>query len=354
MKVRLQSLPANVSGTDRTIKEIARLIEHDLKDQRLRVYVSQILHGVSSKDYVAELERLYSWIVQNVRFQKDPISIETVQSPLFTLRLRAGDCDDHAALMAGMAAAAGLSYRFRVVGYDVDRLLHIWPEIQVNGQWISADTTEPRYGFGWRPPIFPIERVYNFKGDVTNMAALSDVLPVTRRQVTDAIQTSVFNVLTENWRNGVINDSDLVSYLDVIDKQNFPSKSPVLVNPTRAAIEAFRQWAPANLGPAIKQGISGLSGLEGFLGSVWNAVKGAVGTVVGTAAKVLGVSTPSQVIVQPTVSIPPGTVQTTVTPAAAQSAVTEFLKSPVVLIGGGILLLLLFKQTSVQPRRRRR
>ncbi len=342
MKVRLQALPDNVTGTDRTIKEMTRLIDNDLRAQRLRLYVTRILQDVPSKNHLAEVEYLYWWIVHNIRYQKDPLNIETVQSPMVTLRLRAGDCDDHAVLLAGMVSTIGLPYRFRTLGYNVDRLKHIWTEVLVNGRWLPVDTTEPDIGFGRRPTRrFPVERVYSRQGEFNNMANLPVQLPVTRGQVANAIRTEVFNVLTNNWRNGLIDDGDLQSYLDVIDNNNFPSKEPLLVQPTRDAIAAFRSWAPANLGPANKRGLSGLEGLDGFLSSIWNGVKKAVGTVVGTAAKVLGVSSQQPVVVQPTVNIPPGTVQTQVSPAAAQAGVSEFLKSPVVLIGGGALLLLL-------------
>lgn len=355
MKVRLAAIPPGVIGTDMTLNELARLIEQDLKGQKLRLFVSRILQNVASKDHLTEAKKIYSWVAAHIRYQKDPVGIETVQSPLVTLRLRMGDCDDHVALVVGMALAVGIPSRFRTVGYEKDDLLHIWPELYAAGRWWAADTTEPGRGFGWRPPKFPVERVYNYKGKVSDMIGqLPTRLPVTREQVQRAIRDETLDVLTGNWRAGLINEADVASYVRVIDEGNFPTAQPLLVDPVREAITDFQTWAPANLGPSMKPvGVmSGLEGLDGFLKSIWNGVKKVVGGVVSTGLRVIGAGAPQQVVVQPSIQIPAGVVQAPVTAAAARAGVTEFLKSPIALIGIGLVGFMVLN-TMMRPRPRR-
>jgi hypothetical protein len=352
MKARLSALPPGLAGTDKTLREIARLIADDLKNQRLRVYGSNILRALPNKDYLAEAKAIYRYVASHIRFQRDPIGIETVQSPLFTLRLGVGDCDDQAALVAALALAVGLPARLRAVGYSPDNLSHIWAEIFAGDRWYPADTTEPGRGFGWRPKKFPVERIYDFNGKVVGMAQLAATLPVKRGDMQEAIKAEVFNVLTTNWQAGLINDADVAGYQRVIEEGNFPTKEPLLVDPVKAALAEFRSWAPSHLAPSRKPigTLSGMEGLSGFLSSIWNGVKKVVGTVVGVAAKAVGITSEKPIVIQPTVSIPAGAVQTTVTPAAAQAGVMEFLKSPVVLIAGAAILFLLFRGQSGRRR----
>jgi hypothetical protein len=73
---------------------------------------------------IRDREAWYIWIVnawaaKNIRYVRDP-SFELVQRPEENLRLRAGDCDDVAVLMASMYEALGLKTRFALVDTDGD------------------------------------------------------------------------------------------------------------------------------------------------------------------------------------------------------------------------------------------
>lgn len=345
MNYRLAELPGGVGGVDATLAEIGRLVESDLKQTALRFHATQILRSVPSKDVIGEARAIYAWVRRNIRYQKDPLGIETVQSPVVTLRLRAGDCDDHSALVVGLAAAVGIPGRFRVIGTSSESFIHIWPELLVGGKWLPADTTEGG-GLGWRPRRFPVERVYSLAGKVDGMAgaALPAILPVTVGEVKKQIYAAVWSTLRGNWTSGLINLADVKSYLRVIDEGNFPTKKPMLVEPTRQAIIDFMAWAPSNLGPSSKLSgqLSGLEGLNGFLGSVFKAVTGVVGSVVKTVGKAVGITSDKPVIVQPQINIPQGAVQTQVSPEAARAAVASVTESPLVWVAlAGVAFVLL-------------
>src|ERR1051325_7611537 len=63
--------------------------------------------GVPSKDYRGELAALYKWVRANIAYRKDSVHLEWLQSPDRTVEERAGDCDDHAILLAALAGALG-------------------------------------------------------------------------------------------------------------------------------------------------------------------------------------------------------------------------------------------------------
>lgn len=349
MRYRLAEIPGGLVGTEQTIKAITRLVEADLRRPELRLIASRVLQsaGVAHKDHRAEAEALYSWVKHEVRYQRDPIGIESVQSPLVTYRLRVGDCDDQVALLAGLAMAAGLPVRFRVLGYSEDNLVHIFTEVFDDRKWWSADTTEPARPFGWRPPRFPVEKVYNMKGDA--MHGLGETLPVTRQAFKSAIRAEVWSTLKDNWQSGGINEADLDSYLRVIDEGNFPTDQPLIVEPTQETIRAFKTYVRTKNVPSYKAPgtLTGLEGLEGFLGSIWKGIKKVAGTVVGVAARAVGISPgapPPQVIVRPTVQIPPGVIQTQVTPAAAQAGIGAMFQNPMFLGLAALGLILLLKK----------
>ena len=179
-------------------------------------------------------------------------------------------------------------------------------------------------------------------------------LPVTRGEVQSAMRAETLSVLNRNWRAGLINDADVASYVRVIDEGNFPTDKPLIVDAVRGAIEDFRAWAPANLGPSTKPTgtMSGLEGLEGFLGSIWDGVKKVAGTAYSVATGTKPREAITEIVTEAAAALPVGLVQAPVTPAAARAGMAEILKSPVVLIGLGLVGFLVM-QSTMRPRKGR-
>lgn len=342
MNYRLSAIPSGVAGTDATVREIARLVNYDLQQPRLRLLATRVLNHahIRSKDHLEEAKKLYSFVIRRVRYQKDPVGLETVQSPTATLDIGAGDCDDLSGLLAGLAMAVGIPARLRVVGYAEDDLVHIFPELLVAGRWYSADATEPGHGFGWRPKRFPIERVYNLNGEVTDMAAL-ETQNITRGQVKRAIRTGVTEALSANWQSGLIDLGDVRGYLKVIDEGNFPSRKPLIVEPTVQAIREFVDYIVANRIGSLKPAgsSSGLGGLEGFLSSIWDAGKKAVEYLTQEGR-------PPLIQITPSVTIPEDVIRAEATPAVARAfgAGLGSATLPLLIAGAGLVLFLVLRK----------
>lgn len=298
MNYSLREIPGGLAGTNETVRLIAEHVQNDLRRPVVRLIASRLIQsaGVKSKDHLSEAQTLYSWISRNIRYQKDPVNIETVQSPEITLKLRYGDCDDHTGIMAAMALAVGIPARYRVIGYTEDQLVHIFPELLIGSKWIAADTTEPQKGFGWRPPKFPVERIYNLDGEVSDMTftekvsgigGLSPNQPVIKRGILElAIKQKTREILEHNWQAANNNRADLQTYIKIIDGQNFPTKNPLITEPVRAAVVEWIDYLNKNRIGSIKPENTpvDMGELNGFLSSVWNGVKSVVKNVTGAVA----------------------------------------------------------------------
>lgn len=354
MQYRLSQIPSGERGTDATVKAICELVSQSLQ----RPYIRQLALDVIKKSEsrtpspAQQAQSLYYYVRDNIAYVQDPIGVETVQSPENTVKLRAGDCDDHSALIAALSMAIGIPARFRVIGVHNDRFAHIFPELNLSGRWIPCDTTIRKY-FGYRAPIMPAEKIYNFEGDeIMNVSQYMATSPITKSVAEKVTYNSVIRTLKSNWNSGKINLDDVQGYLRVIDEGNSPARGTMFEPIMRKAIVDFiTQVKRYGLVSAKPIGaMNGLEGLDGFLSSIWSGVKKAVGGVVsvvkGAVKVVTGGSTPTVTVNPPTINIPQGAVQTTVSPgaaaAAAESGVASVLNSPVtwIAIAAGVFLLM--------------
>lgn len=120
--------------------------------QRIRNKAIEITRGVRSRDFAGEVEALWSWVHENIRFVRDVHGIETVQSPIKTLELGAGDCDDHATLLASYLLSIGHPVRFVAVGFRPGILSHVFAETKIGPKWVPLETTIDGAYIGWYPP----------------------------------------------------------------------------------------------------------------------------------------------------------------------------------------------------------
>lgn len=96
------------------------------------------------------LQEIYDKIKQ-IPYRHDPYQVELVKRPMFTMKQigLGGDCDDKAIALASWAVLNGHAYRFLGVGRKKPGkrkilLSHVFPQIYINGSWLSAD---PTYAF---------------------------------------------------------------------------------------------------------------------------------------------------------------------------------------------------------------
>ncbi len=114
-----------------------------------------IVGAVPGKDFRGEIDRLFVWVRDNVRYTRDVRGVETVQTPAKTLEYMQGDCDDQVTLLAALLESVGIEARFKAVGFSPGTFQHVYLEARDNGNWIALDPTE-QVATGWFPPN-PVE-----------------------------------------------------------------------------------------------------------------------------------------------------------------------------------------------------
>lgn len=102
------------------------------------------------KDYWGEVAALHNWVKEEIRYIKDIHDVETIQTPIQTLRLRQGDCDDKSSLVASLLESIGHRTRFVAVGFTPDSLSHVFVQTKIGKNWVSVECTE-NWPLGARP-----------------------------------------------------------------------------------------------------------------------------------------------------------------------------------------------------------
>ncbi len=91
------------------------------QSERIRALALAIVRdaGIAGKNYQAEVLAVHCWVQSTIRYTRDPVGQETVQTPEHTAFVnQAGDCDDFSVLEAALLGALGHPTRFITIGYS--------------------------------------------------------------------------------------------------------------------------------------------------------------------------------------------------------------------------------------------
>lgn len=146
----LGSLPDGEAGTWETLGVMAEIAKHYKTHPAIRLLSLDIISDLPGKDFAGEARRIFEWVRENIRYVMDVNEVETIHTPDVLLRLRQGDCDDMATLLAAMLESVGHPARFVAVGPMPGAFEHVYVETRIANAWIAADPTEP-HDFGWKP-----------------------------------------------------------------------------------------------------------------------------------------------------------------------------------------------------------
>ena len=155
----LVSVPGGDSGIASTIAEMKKLMHGPtgVRSLLVRHFTLQAVRGVERG--MREIDAVFHAVKDNIEFREE--YQETLQSPEFTIREGAGDCDDQAMLAATMLESLGFETRFKTVG-DSENLSHVYVEVRdkSTGRWVSLDTTVAESYPGWEPDGMARSEVY--------------------------------------------------------------------------------------------------------------------------------------------------------------------------------------------------
>lgn len=158
-KVRLSN--NNPRATKQTLKIMWKLAKEGKTHPEVYRLAREIVLPLPNKAFKMEVEAIYIWVVEHIRYTQDILEVETLQTPDWTLQMQQGDCDDHAILLASLLMSIGHPTRF--VAIKAEGLgpyyCHVFAETKIGRGWLAIDTTEPEKGIGYidaraREPIF--------------------------------------------------------------------------------------------------------------------------------------------------------------------------------------------------------
>lgn len=107
--------------------------------RELALYLTQ---NLPSKNWLAETRAVQKFVRSHIRYVKDIRGVETVQTPIQTLKIGQGDCDDQSILVASLLEAIGHPTRFVAVGFAPQSFSHVYAETKIGGKWVPVETTE--------------------------------------------------------------------------------------------------------------------------------------------------------------------------------------------------------------------
>ena len=137
-------IPEGVAGTRATLAQMASWVRLYRVEPQIRAFAEQIIANVPSKDEYAEINAIFEWVRDNVRYTQDVRDVEMLKSPDALISERFGDCDDMSTLVSTLLETVGYTTRLVAVGYTQPGVYeHVYAEVILNGAWVSLETTEP-------------------------------------------------------------------------------------------------------------------------------------------------------------------------------------------------------------------
>lgn len=125
---------------------------------QVRQTALDLVAALRAKDWAAEVRAVFNFVRDHVRYVRDVRGIETLQTPLVTLELEQGDCDDKSTLLASLLEAIGHPTRFVAVGYGKPgQFSHVYVESRIGARWLPLDATM-NVEAGWAPRA-PVSRL---------------------------------------------------------------------------------------------------------------------------------------------------------------------------------------------------
>lgn len=153
LRCRRVQIAGGDRGTAQTIRLMQRLVRgaEGAPHPWIRTAAVKIVAGVGNRDFDGEIDRLFRWVKKHIAFRGE--YGETLQSPLVTFQLGAGDCDDHSVLLAALLEALGHQTQFKTQAIGGRQFSHVFVQVlnRRTGGWISLDTTAAQSFAGWEP-----------------------------------------------------------------------------------------------------------------------------------------------------------------------------------------------------------
>ena len=156
MQDRLNLIAGRIDASMKRPQKTRDGREFMVRDLALEIVRGLPEHGQEAED--AQLAALFRWVGMNVEYRQDPVDYDQYQTAGRTLSGGGSDCDDHAILMASLAASIGFHAGAKIISAD-GAGWHIYAVVGVHPfydpkEYLALDTSMYGRGAypGWEPP----------------------------------------------------------------------------------------------------------------------------------------------------------------------------------------------------------
>jgi transglutaminase-like putative cysteine protease len=148
--------------TEDTVGHLLVIARTQAVAPEVRRVVESIVRGIPEKQWSLEMQGIFAWVKNNLRYLRDPEGTEYVQTPIRhiinvdTNGASFGDCDDASLLLATLLRNAGFKVKFVIIsspghvgpGYNHIYVEALDPSVMA---WIPLDATMKDKPYGWKP-----------------------------------------------------------------------------------------------------------------------------------------------------------------------------------------------------------
>ena len=170
-KVPVKYIPISSGdeGIYQTVGIMKSLIDGSIGNQLIRRTAESIVNSenIEPADDYGEVEAIYKFVKDRVRFTRDPQGLEYVQTPQHLLEkihengIANGDCDDKTVLGLSLLRNIGHKVGIKITSYRPDgKYTHVYGIVKVDGRWVPFDTTRPDRYLGWEAPGITREKTW--------------------------------------------------------------------------------------------------------------------------------------------------------------------------------------------------
>lgn len=135
-------LSNGVAGIKATANLMCKIVKAYKSRPDIRQLGLNLIADLPPKQYGREAERIMRFVQGRIRYTKDIVGVETLQSPIHTLKIGQGDCDDKSILAATLLETIGHPARFVVVGMMPDSYSHVYVETRIGDAWVPMELTQ--------------------------------------------------------------------------------------------------------------------------------------------------------------------------------------------------------------------
>lgn len=167
--IRMVDLGTGSKVSEKTVKEMIKLIYNSSQNQYVRSWAEKIIANVPPRDEMGEIEAIYYFVRDNCRYTKDMLGAEYFMTPHYLLQkldkgeVPMGDCDDLCLLSLSLLRSIGFFTKIRITSYTPGSdFSHVYGLVCLGGngdgisgrqaEWIPVDCIRRQEPFMWEAP----------------------------------------------------------------------------------------------------------------------------------------------------------------------------------------------------------